>query len=73
MINELRDARINASEEWRSTVKKKILNFMVFLFAPLCLFIFLLGSYDFFHNIEENKCQMTYMWEYPQYVVSLRK
>lgn len=46
------------------------------VFGPLVVFsgivfvIFVLGSHNFLISNEENGCQMTYMIEYPQFVVS---
>ncbi|KAG8230005.1 hypothetical protein J437_LFUL008446 [Ladona fulva] len=42
-------------------------NLFVILSAVLFLG-FLLGTVDYLVNHEENKCEMTYMFEYPQYV-----
>lgn len=41
-------------------------SFVVFL-------IYLLGAVHHLTNHEENTCEMTYMFEYPQYVVSVNK
>lgn len=35
------------------------------------LVFFVFGIYNFVYKLEENKCEMTYMFEYPQYIVSL--
>ena len=32
-----------------------------------------LGFYDVFVNVEDNGCSMTYMFEYPSYIVSIRR
>lgn len=32
---------------------------------------FLLGVHHFITNVEENGCEMTFMFEYPQFVVSI--
>lgn len=32
--------------------------------------LFCVGVYDFLKNVEPNGCEMTYMFEYPQYLVS---
>jgi hypothetical protein len=32
--------------------------------------LFAIGSYDFFRNVESNKCQMTWMFNYPVFTVS---
>ena len=31
----------------------------------------LMGLYDFVLRKKENKCEMTYMFEYPEYIVSV--
>ena len=43
--------------------------------VPIYISIFLFlcfgyGIYDYFTGFEENGCEMTYMYEYPQFVVS---
>jgi hypothetical protein len=68
-MEELRARSRAAKEEWEGRVKKRILNTFVFIFCPIVFTIFLLGSFDFFRNVEENKCEMTWMFEYPQFVV----
>lgn len=39
-------------------------------FSGFVFFTFILGLHNFLTNNEENGCEMTYMFEYPQYVVS---
>jgi len=63
-------SREKAQKEWQKLAKKRVLNSFVYLFCPIVFAIFVLGSYDYFRNVESNKCEMTYMFEYPQYVVS---
>jgi hypothetical protein len=33
-------------------------------------FVYLVGIVNFLTNLEENKCDMTFMYEFPQYTVS---
>jgi hypothetical protein len=40
------------------------------IFSGICFIIFMLGFHNFLTNNEENGCEMTYMFEYPQFVVS---
>lgn len=41
------------------------------LLLPVLCFIFsLYGIYQYVNNQEENMCVMTYMFEYPEYLVS---
>ncbi|XP_063230669.1 GPI inositol-deacylase isoform X2 [Bacillus rossius redtenbacheri] len=42
-------------------------NFFVLL-SGVCFCLFLIGLHNFISNHETNKCEMTYMFEYPQYV-----
>ena len=40
--------------------------------VAFCFFLwFIFGLHGYFSDFEENKCQMTYMYEYPQYLVSI--
>lgn len=32
--------------------------------------LFFYGLYDYLTNYESNSCEMTYMWETPEYIVS---
>lgn len=44
----------------------------VFLVVSLfCLLLYLFGILTSIINVEENNCKMTYMFEYPQFVVSI--
>ena len=41
------------------------------IYISILLFLcFGYGIYDFLTGFEENGCEMTYMYEYPQFVVS---
>lgn len=40
-------------------------------FAIMVCLAYFLGVVSFLINLEENKCDMTYMYEYPHYTVSL--
>lgn len=40
------------------------------IFSGFVSFTFIIGLHNFLTNNEENGCEMTYMFEYPQYVVS---
>jgi glycosylphosphatidylinositol deacylase len=40
------------------------------VFSGIVFVIFMLGLHNFLTNNEENGCEMTYMFEYPQFVVS---
>lgn len=40
------------------------------VFSGMVFVIFILGLHNFLTDNEENGCEMTYMFEYPQYVVS---
>jgi hypothetical protein len=40
------------------------------VFSGIVFVVFILGLHNFFTDYEENGCDMTYMFEYPQYVVS---
>lgn len=40
-----------------------------FGFSFGCLGLFALGVWDVLLNFEKNRCEMTYMFEYPDYVV----
>jgi len=44
-------------------------NFVIILSFIFTLF-YLLGLHNFLKKVEDNACEMTYMFEYPQYVVS---
>ncbi|CAL8140371.1 unnamed protein product [Orchesella dallaii] len=46
---------------------KIIINFLCISVSLLISIFFLFGSYDYFKNFEENKCEMTYMFRYPFY------
>lgn len=47
-------------------------NFVI-LISLIATFLYLLGVHNFVTRVEENACEMTYMFEYPQYVVSCKK
>jgi hypothetical protein len=40
------------------------------IFSGIVFVIFMLGLHNFLTNNEENGCEMTYMFEYPQFVAS---
>ena len=40
-----------------------------FLLLMLLLLFYILGAARYITDFEENTCEMTYMFEYPQYVV----
>jgi glycosylphosphatidylinositol deacylase len=40
------------------------------IFSGIVFVVFVLGLYNFLISNEENGCEMTYMIEYPQFVVS---
>jgi hypothetical protein len=40
------------------------------ILSSIVFVIFMLGLHNFLISNEENGCEMTYMFEYPQYVVS---
>lgn len=42
--------------------------FLILSLGSLCLYLY--GALTALTNVEENLCRMTYMYEYPQYVVS---
>ena len=44
-----------------------------FVFLLFISSFFILGLYDYLVNYEENGCEMTYMYERPQYLVSFAK
>lgn len=49
---------------------KSILFYIIFfLFLMLILLFYILGVVRYITDFEENTCDMTYMFEYPQYVV----
>lgn len=52
---------------------KGILNSFVLALSATLTLLFLIGSYDYFRNVEDNKCEMTYMFEYPEFIVSTGK
>lgn len=39
------------------------------LFSVFVVFLVVVGILDIIMNVEENKCEMTWMFEQPQYVV----
>lgn len=41
------------------------------LFSGVCIAVLLYGILDVISNYEQNKCHMTYMFEQPEYLVSL--
>ena len=41
-----------------------------FLFCIFLSIVCLLGLNRFINGVEENRCDMTFMFEYPQYIVS---
>lgn len=48
--------------------------YIVNVFIILCLsltFSYFIGILTFITDYEENKCEMTYMFQYPQFVVSI--
>ena len=47
-----------------SCVLKTVCMLLVFL-------LFLSGLYELIENLEPNKCEMTYMYEMPEYIVSV--
>lgn len=52
-------------------VAKGIINTFVIALSVTVFLVFVLGSYDYFKNVESNKCEMTWMFEYPEYIVSI--
>ena len=42
-----------------------------FLIMGICFSLLTLGVVDHVWNIDENLCEMTYMWEPPSYIVSI--
>lgn len=44
--------------------------FMKYLSFLVIFFVFLASIYEFIENNEANRCEMTYMFERPEYIVS---
>lgn len=43
------------------------------VFSCMVLASLIIGFHNLLTSVEENGCEMTYMFEYPQYVVSTQK
>lgn len=50
------------------TVSTAVVNIFTLACGVTIFGCFLLGSYDFFRNVENNKCEMTWMYNRPYYV-----
>lgn len=50
-------------------IKSVLFYIIFFLFLMLFLLFYILGVVRYITDFEENTCDMTYMFEYPQYVV----
>ena len=42
-----------------------------FVFLSVIIGIFIFGVYDYTNNFESNNCVMTYMYQRPEYLVSI--
>lgn len=40
--------------------------------GSLFFLAFIIGIHRFVYELEDNKCEMTYMFEYPQYIVCFK-
>jgi hypothetical protein len=49
---------------------KAVVNSFVLTLSFALFLVFLIGSYDYVRNVEDNKCEMTFMFEYPEFIVS---
>ena len=47
-----------------------LINSIIFI-SILCTIGYFYSFFTFMSDYEENKCEMTYMFQYPQFVVSL--
>lgn len=50
-------------------IKSAVIYTILFLFLMLIFLLYILGAARYITDFEENTCDMTYMFEYPQYVV----
>ena len=50
-------------------IKSTVIYTIFFLFLMLIFLLYVLGAARYITDFEENTCDMTYMFEYPQYVV----
>lgn len=51
-----------------TTITNALVNLFTLIISVGVFTAFLVGSYDYFKNVEENKCEMTYMYKYPFYL-----
>lgn len=49
-------------------LQNAVVNLFTLTCSVLVFGVFLIGSYDYFRNVEENKCEMTWMYHSPFYV-----
>lgn len=57
--------------EKTATPKMKKVMVLKVLVGFLFFFAFIQGIVNFVYELDDNKCEMTYMFEYPQYIVSM--
>ena len=50
-------------------IRSAVIYIILFLFLMLIFLLYILGTARYITDFEENTCDMTYMFEYPQYVV----
>lgn len=50
-------------------IKSVLIYTIFFLFLMLILLLYIFGAALYITDFEDNTCDMTYMFEYPQYVV----
>lgn len=50
-----------------------MINKLFLAISLVSLLLYLFGILTSVINVEENSCKMTYMFEYPQFVVSMEK
>lgn len=60
----------SGSDVIREKLNEKMINKLFLVVSLFCLLLYLFGILTSIVNVEENDCKMTYMFEYPQFIVS---
>ena len=54
--------------DWIKNIRRKIsIETIIFIFVAA---LFVIGTYDYGFKTHQNDCLMTYMFQYPEYIVS---